>query len=358
MNIRHAFPFFIALAASAFLSSVLHAEYFLTITDLGTLGGRESHASAVNDYGVVVGDAYTTDGVDHAFTYANGVMTDLGTLGGDSSAATGINNQNQIVGWSRTAVSPSRAFVFWKGVMIDLGTLGGNYSSAAAINNHGLIVGAADLTNGIEHAFSFSFSNGMMTDLGTLGGDSSYATAVSDNGEIVGVSDIPSSDRSQFSGGEYTFVYSNGSMQNLNTLGGPAGGLVYASCVNSSGQIAGNETAGLSARGPNGFLTLGGATTYLGDSTLSVSITGLNDYSLVVGTYATLPPAEMVSYPYLYSNGVFYNLNSLIDFSGSGFVQLNDVTAISNTGFIVGDAVAADGNLHGFLLTPITHPSP
>lgn len=52
-----------------------------TVTDLDTLGGSNSYATAVNSSGQVVGYAQTGSGDDHAFLYSNGMMTDLGTLG-------------------------------------------------------------------------------------------------------------------------------------------------------------------------------------------------------------------------------------------------------------------------------------
>ena len=59
------------------------------LTDLGTLGGSNSHAFGINDAGQVVGFSYTAAGSQHAFiTGPNGVgMTDLGTLGGGPSDA-------------------------------------------------------------------------------------------------------------------------------------------------------------------------------------------------------------------------------------------------------------------------------
>jgi probable HAF family extracellular repeat protein len=49
-----------------------------TLTDLGTLGGSWSRATAINDKGQVVGEAATTgDLASHAFLYSKGTMIDL-----------------------------------------------------------------------------------------------------------------------------------------------------------------------------------------------------------------------------------------------------------------------------------------
>jgi probable HAF family extracellular repeat protein len=207
----------LALAIPPISASILRAQpYLFTITDLGTLGGQESQANAVNDYGQVAGKAMTSFGVYRAFGYANGVMYDLGTLGGDYSAATGINNQGQIVGESTTSFNVTHAFSFANGAMYDLGTLGGDYSTAAAINNHGLIVGTAATSSNGNRAFAFT-TDGVMHDLGTLGGASSTATAVSDNNVVVGTSAIANPPIDE--GNDIGFVFSGASMQNLAALG-------------------------------------------------------------------------------------------------------------------------------------------
>jgi len=73
--------------------------------DLGTLGGTNSSAYAINDSEQVVGQASTSDGSWHAFLYQNGEMIDLGTRthpdqNGNVWAlgnARGINKNGQIV---------------------------------------------------------------------------------------------------------------------------------------------------------------------------------------------------------------------------------------------------------------------
>lgn len=59
-----------------------------SIVDLGTLGGRESEAFAVNDHGQVVGSSFTARGSLHAFSWTRAAgLVDLGTLGGTDSQA-------------------------------------------------------------------------------------------------------------------------------------------------------------------------------------------------------------------------------------------------------------------------------
>lgn len=67
--------------------------------DLGTLGGKESCALAINSAGHIVGWAQTEDGSKHAFLWTpEKGMTRLDIPGSDSSRALAINDSDQIVG--------------------------------------------------------------------------------------------------------------------------------------------------------------------------------------------------------------------------------------------------------------------
>ncbi len=123
-----------------------------TMHDLGSLGGS-STGYGINASGQVVGESFLA-GVDlsHAFLYSAGLMTDLGTLGGSYTRATAINAAGQIVGHSN-----GRAFLYTGGVMKDLSTLldfpGRLIFDATGINDAGWIVGTGSGLNGNQHAF-------------------------------------------------------------------------------------------------------------------------------------------------------------------------------------------------------------
>jgi probable HAF family extracellular repeat protein len=142
------------------------------MTDLGTLGGPSSVASGINERGQVVGAAHINSVVDpavgeplfHAFLWQGGGMQDLGTLGGKVSFATEINNRGQVVGDSLvTGDTTAHAFLWEDGVITDLNSqIPANSSwellTAQGINDRGEIVGGG-LINGEFHAFLLTPSN-------------------------------------------------------------------------------------------------------------------------------------------------------------------------------------------------------
>jgi probable HAF family extracellular repeat protein len=65
-------------AGPSVADTITYTDMGYTLTDLGTLGGSGSYASAINDKGQVVGYSDTTgDLATHAFLYSKGTMTDL-----------------------------------------------------------------------------------------------------------------------------------------------------------------------------------------------------------------------------------------------------------------------------------------
>ncbi|MBU4274130.1 MAG: hypothetical protein KKA28_20060 [Planctomycetes bacterium] len=162
--------------------------------DLGTLGGSESSAQAINNIGQVAGSATTSSGQTHAFLYPypGGPMQDLGTLGGDSYA-NGINDQGQVVGcfWIGGQLHPF-LYSYPGGPMEDLGTFGTGYwfNSAYAINNSGLVVGLSGVAGAWCHAFSYQYPGGPMQDLNNLANigptREGYAYDVNNSGQAVG----------------------------------------------------------------------------------------------------------------------------------------------------------------------------
>ncbi|MDM5179307.1 HAF repeat-containing protein [Massilia sp. DJPM01] len=208
----------------------------------------DSLGAAINDAGLVAGQYQTGTPAYRAFLYSGAASTDLGTLGGGFAYAAGINNGGQVVGVAALDQSSpylAHAFLYANGKMSDLGTLGGSYSAAAGINDAGTVVGNA-WVQGSEHAFVYA--KGKMTDLGTLGGRRSYANAVNLGGQVVGRSDSPGD------AGSLAFLYEGAGLIDINTLIDPALGytVLNATGINDRGQIAaygcrngGSECGGL-----------------------------------------------------------------------------------------------------------------
>ncbi|MCS7170119.1 MAG: hypothetical protein NZ949_05795, partial [Candidatus Kapabacteria bacterium] len=156
--------------------------------DLGTLGGRESEATAVAPSGTVVGRAMNPSLQARAFRWSrHSGMQDLGTFGGTESAAWGIARDSLvIVGWAENADRQARAFR-WTSVtgLQDLGTLGGARSEAYGVSADGsVVVGQAENDDRLWRAFRWTAATGMQ-ELGTLGGRESAALALSADGSVV-----------------------------------------------------------------------------------------------------------------------------------------------------------------------------
>jgi probable HAF family extracellular repeat protein len=135
------------------------------LTDLGTLGGRMTTPTDINDSRQVVGYAQVSSGENHAFLYQAGRLTDLGTLpGGTQSYAYAINNLGQAVGASDSAAGAQRAVLFERGALRDLNGLipagaGWLLTEARDINDSGQIVGAG-IFNGQVRAFLLTPTGG------------------------------------------------------------------------------------------------------------------------------------------------------------------------------------------------------
>jgi probable HAF family extracellular repeat protein len=237
---------------------------------LGTLGGSESEALAINEAGQVVGWARTASGRAHGFIWQNGIMRDLGALSPDGyTEAWGINNVGQVVGFSGVS-GGVHSFLWQDGIMTDLTPTGDSRSWCFGINESGQITGqtgqptsvnpflwqngqtvvitgygadgtgeglginnlgqiVGDYTSGgYNHAFGWD--RGVFTDLGFLpGGYSAKAVGINDAGQVVGQADTRA------------FLLVDGVMTDLNSFLPPDSGWVLygANAINQNGQIVG-----------------------------------------------------------------------------------------------------------------------
>ena len=284
---------------------------------LGTLGGHESQAFALNNHDQVAGVAANTVSDPfsmlgwgtqaRAFLWQHGRMRDLGTLGGPDSFGWFINGSGQIAGVSYTSATPNPVtgqpqvdvFLWQHGTMRDLGSLGGSvpvFGGVVALNSRGEIVGQSNLA-GDQTAHPFLWNGTRMIDLGTLGGDNGTATAINKAGTVVGMADLANQTH-------HGFLWQNGKMHDLPPVDGAA--CSNASSVNARGEAVGN------------------ATNCQGHSLAAV----------------------------LWRQGVGVDLNALVAPSA---LHLTDAISINDRGDIIGEGRLPNGDEHNFLLIPNNH---
>ncbi|MCX5891291.1 MAG: HAF repeat-containing protein [Deltaproteobacteria bacterium] len=278
------------------------------IHDLGMLPDPynvSSNGYAVNAAEQVAGCSWGPS-FGHAFLYSGGVMHNLGTLvpapGDGNSLAYGINDAGQVVGESFPNGGAHHAFLYGNGVMQDLNNLVQNLpantvlNSARAINTAGQVAGSAavKISQFTSHSHAFLYSGGNMQDLGTLGGDNSTAYAISTTGLVAGKSEISSTLTIPPT---HAFLWKSGvGMQDLGTLPAPYNVESQAYGVNAAGQVVG--------------------------------------YSY---------PASGPPHAFLYSGGVMYDLNNLVNNLPQGVV-FQYAYGINDRGQIIANA---------YLLTPV-----
>lgn len=126
------------------------------MTDLGTLGGDYSRATALNDLGLVTGTSTDAGDQQDAFVWSAGrPATSLG-LTGLAAEAVDVNNRGQVIATATGSTGPgspylTRGFLWRAGKLTPLATLGGPDATPAAVSATGTIGGSASLPSGGTH---------------------------------------------------------------------------------------------------------------------------------------------------------------------------------------------------------------
>jgi probable HAF family extracellular repeat protein len=313
----------LAAAAAAVPASAATATY--TITDLGSLGGGITDATAINASGEVTGDSTLTESGDafHAFLWSNGKMTDLGTLGGPDSKGRAINDSGEVVGMAEDSGEMDDA-ALWTPNKATATKLGG--INVVGINDSGEIVGGiAGVSAGpVGARTSLPVPPGFIL---------CQPAGINNKGQVLGNCEV----QNVVNDWQGT-VWTNGTPTVLPTLGGSLANsttaLPLAKAINDSGQVVG--TAVTSTGALDGFSWSNGKITDLGPA---FSPAAINDNGVIVGGQ------------FIDSNGTLQNLNNLIP-AGSGF-QIQSATGINDNGQIVANGIdTATGQQHALLLTP------
>ena len=313
-----------------------------TITDIGTLGGKDSVALSINDLGEVVGYSTTANGEVHGFRFFRDALFDLSTLGGKESYAYVITNSGILLGDSKT--SDGRVKPFMGAPNSPLFNLEEQhlFSSARGANNTGQVVGYREVLDkhGRPHKRAYLYTTHRTIDLGLFGGKESDAMAINDAGQVVGHV------YTEYHGGSQRAVlYHAGKTVDLGTFGG---GNSVGVAINTMGQVVGY--AQLHGGDQRAFLYAHGRMRNLGTlpgGTQSFAY-DIDDRGHIVGASdAKDSPLRA----FIYSDGSMRDLNNLIP-ADSGWT-LTEARSINETGQIVGYGFL-NGQQRAFLLTPVS----
>jgi probable HAF family extracellular repeat protein len=359
-------PYFGAPGDSYIQHAFLWRDGFLS--DLGTLqNGTSSCEQWISDTGLIVGGSTnglidSQSGVPevHATLWLDKLPLDLGTLGGNESIAFAVDNFGQIAGGAANQTPDQNASFFFgasatqihaaiwsNGVLRDLHTLGqGLDSMAYAINDSGQVAGMSftnnviNPTTGAPTVDVFLWENDKMFDLGTLGGTQSTLSELNNKGQVSGWSNLAGDTTS------HPFIGDRTGMKDLGTLGGSFG---QAWWLNDSAEVVGWATTE-GDQAFDAFLWRNGVMTDLktlaGDSASLAQ--GINAGAQVVGLSCT---SEETCHAFLWEKSdPMVNLQNLL-LPGSD-LTLTEATFINNRGEIVGNGVLPNGDQHAFLLIP------
>ena len=339
-----------------------------TITDLGTLGGEVSNARAINDAGQIAGfSAISGTSPRHGFRWDNGVLTDIGTLQSSDSFGRGVNIHGWVTGQSHTVSNNPHAVLWKNGNLIDLGTFSG------ALSSEGFDVNDDNQVVGFSHSFTANGSQwqpfiwkdlnnndlsdpGEMSILGTLGGPHGLGRAINNKGEVVGGTDT------QFGAPpvRHPFLWSEAlGMIDLGTLGeNNPQAFDEAFDINEAGQVVGQSRISVVEGGHyhafiwdniNNMVDLG---TLGGNSSFA---TAIDEIGLIVGSASD--EAELSRAVVWDMNRQITDLNTLLIDPENEWERLFTAYDINEFGQIIGDGITIDGDVHGFLLTPVPEPS-
>lgn len=323
------------------------AEYELI--DLGTLGGSYSIAGGISDAGVVALGATLPNGF-HAARWSDGVLTDLGVPEGwQTSNGVDANATGWIAGIGIGETQGDHAYLWRDGSWLALGATGGlPYSAPAAISDAGLVVGRSYALGSGSPSLAWTWEEGAFTDLPPLpSGSRTAAQAVNAAGDVAGWSDVV-----EPAAGTHAVLWRERVPLDLGTL--PGDDRSQALGLNAAG-----HACGFSSHPVPPYFTASRAVAWLGGqitpldpaSFASTHATAINDLDEIVG-WGAVSLSSSPSSALLWQDGQVTDLDSVIP-PESGW-NLGAATDINTAGEITGWGIAPNGQIHAFLLRPLS----
>lgn len=341
----------VALAASIAAGAAL-ADTTYTVTDLGSLGGGITKASAINDRGMVTGQSTRHEGDNQGVAFFAYRKKMVGLMFDDASPTwgLGVNADGVVVGYEYSTDHVFGGHPNWPFIWTQAGgkvLLPAGAGVATAIGDDGVVVGWAGPDE--TRITAASWTNGVATDLGSVGGwPCSGINARNAAGDMVGwAGGCPfSSDLS-----EHAVTRFDGTMSDLGTFGFQSSEAVG---VNASRVVVGNVHSDNAAWG---FSWHDGQVKILrgpaGSGATEVHVDAVDDDGRVVGMIR-LPGQQQGrdrTHAFLYRAGTWIDLNEHLA-AGSGDWVLQEATSINARGEIVGTGRIA-GRRASFKLTPV-----
>jgi probable HAF family extracellular repeat protein len=373
--------------------SALFAQPHYTVTDLGPASLSNPGQPLVIKNDRLIAGAESVDSAWHASLQFLKTQIDLaktGGLGGPNSVAFDVNGWGQAVGEAETAdpdpdgedfcgfgtLRVCQPFVWQHGLMFALPPLqdangnAGRNAVAKGINFLGHAAGTAEnttpdstcppynATSGQFQKYQFKpviWADGKVRELPTPDNDpdgivfkiNELGQATGSTGTCTGLNNLGT-----YLYGLHATVWQNGSVIDLGNLGGVGPGWGnWAYDINNLGQAVGES--GTSDGTFHAFLwspaTLMQDLGTVQDDSASAAL-AINDLGDITGiSFPASPTASPRAFirPH---GGTMLDLNSLV--SGGSGLYLFSACSINSLGEIIGLAVDAQGNAHGYLATP------
>ncbi len=219
------------------------------IEDLGLLRSGDdssSYATAINDSGLIAGQAWAGGSNYHAFLWSRTAgMIDIDTLGNHASTPVAVSASGLVAGNLANPSDDNRPGAFWWTRAAGMHRFDPGAGLGSAVNSMasgGRVAGVITFPDYRRHAMTWTPEYGLH-DLGTLGGESSGSSAANNKGQVVGISLIAGNTQSR------AFLWTRqDAMVDLNRrlYQAPAGLILdSALAISDNGSIVARSNAGL-----------------------------------------------------------------------------------------------------------------